>query len=185
MAAARHRRTVQGRAFGLALLLAAAAPAQGAVSGSGSDGFTVVHVRTVPAAPDAVWAMLVAPGRWWNDAHTYSGKAANMTLEARAGGCWCETWGAGNSVEHGRVILAQPGQMLRLSAALGPLQALPTAAIVTWSLSKAGAGTQITLNYRVLGRASDALDKLAAPVDQVMGEQADGLAAALDGKKPR
>lgn len=178
------RRQGQGRALGLALLLCAGAPAAAAITGSGPDGFTVVHERTVAAAPAAAWAMLVAPAQWWNGAHSYSGNAANLTLDLRAGGCWCERW-AGGSAEHGRVILVAPERTLRLYAALGPLQQLPTVATLSWTLAAAGQGTKIVLTYRVLGRASDNIAAMAAPVDAVLAEQADRLAAALGGKTSR
>lgn len=49
-----------------------------------------------------------------------------MQLEPRAGGCWCKTWGDGASARRGRVLLAQPGAVLRLHAWLGPLQGVLT-----------------------------------------------------------
>lgn len=182
MGARCHRGRMQGRAFGLALLLCAAGPAAAAVTESAADGFTIVHERSVAAAPDAAWAKLVQPGQWWNDAHTYSGKSANLSLDLRPGGCWCERWDGG-AVEHGRVIYIQPGKTLRFHAALGPLQALPVAATMTWTLAGTGTGTRIVLTFRVLGRPADGVAKLAPPVDQVLGEQADRLAAAL-GRAP-
>ncbi len=52
------------------------------------------------------------------------GSAANLSLEARAGGCWCERLADGGSVEHLRVLLVSPGRMLRMRGALGPFQGL-------------------------------------------------------------
>jgi hypothetical protein len=106
----------------------AAAPGQGGVVASSDAGFVVQASVDVALAPDAAYALLAEPGRWWNSAHTYSGDARNMVLEAKAGGCFCETLpdksekGSSGSIEHARVIYAAPGQRLRLSGALGPLQ---------------------------------------------------------------
>jgi len=80
--------------FAMALILAAAAPAieraSAEVVAVGGNGFEVREtVRT--AAPDKVYGALLNPAHWWNSEHTFSGSAANLALDARAGGCWCET----------------------------------------------------------------------------------------------
>jgi len=68
----------------------AAAPGQGGVVAGSDAGFVVQASVDVALAPDAAYALLAEPGRWWNSAHTYSGDARNMGLEAKAGGCFCE-----------------------------------------------------------------------------------------------
>src|ERR1044071_7404786 len=103
----------------LALSLAAA-PATAEVTTS-EQGFIVRNSATIAAPPAAVWAALVQPSRYWNPAHSYSGNGANLTIEPRAGGCFCEALPDGGSVEHLRVTMVQPNQLLRLSGALGPL----------------------------------------------------------------
>ncbi|RYY37536.1 MAG: hypothetical protein EOP59_13760, partial [Sphingomonadales bacterium] len=72
----------------LPFALAAASPALGEVVQSSDTGFTIRHTLTVAAAPDKVWTTLTAPSSWWSPDHSYSGDAANITLDARAGGCW-------------------------------------------------------------------------------------------------
>ena len=42
-------------------------------------------------------------GRWWNPEHSYSGVAANFSIDARAGGCFCERLKDG-SVAHMTVV---------------------------------------------------------------------------------
>ena len=66
-----------------ALLLAANAPAE--VLSVGSSGFEVRETVHVAAAPDKAYAVLLQPARWWSSDHTFSGNAANLVLEARAG----------------------------------------------------------------------------------------------------
>ena len=51
-----------------------------------------LHVATNAAG---AYAAVTHPEKWWNGEHSYSGDAANMTLEAVAGGCWCEKLPAG------------------------------------------------------------------------------------------
>lgn len=60
------------------------------VKSATADGFVVVHARRVDAEPAKVYATLPAVDRWWNSEHSYSGDAANFSLKAEAGGCFCE-----------------------------------------------------------------------------------------------
>jgi uncharacterized protein YndB with AHSA1/START domain len=136
------------------------------------SGFTLKHTVAVAAAPQRVYQDLLNLGEWWDRAHTYSGDAKNMTLAAQPGGCFCEKW-AGGVVEHGRVVNVSPNRMIRISAALGPLQALATIGTMTWTIEPAtqGSGSTLTMTYAVAGYAPGGLDKLADPVDMVIGQQ--------------
>jgi hypothetical protein len=58
-------------------------------------------------------------GRWWNAEHSYSGDAANLSLDVAPGGCFCERWKDG-SAEHGRVIMAFKDKTLRLPGTAWP-----------------------------------------------------------------
>lgn len=154
----------------VAALCLIAAPACAEVESSGPDAFRASHVFEITAAPAAAYQALVEPGLWWPKDHTWSGDAENLSLEARAGGCFCEVWDGG-SAEHGRVVMAQPGKLLRLVAALGPLQEMAVSAVLTVVLEADGAGTRARVTYRVSGDASHDLAALAPVVDRVIGEQ--------------
>jgi len=164
-----------------ALLLLAAAPAAAEVVAASPGGFHLKATATVAATPEAVWAVLVQPARWWNGSHSYSGDAANITLDARAGGCWCEALPGGGSVEHGVAMFVRPGRALRLRAAFGPLQSEGVAGAVTWALKPVAGGTEITQSYVVGGYVRGGAETLAAPVDAVMSEALGRLAAAVGG----
>jgi uncharacterized protein YndB with AHSA1/START domain len=140
---------------------------------------TLVHEVHAPVPASVVWRALLAPRRWWSGDHTYSGSPANLTLDTRPGGCWCERWPDGQ-VEHARVLQAVPGTTLRLQGAFGPLQAMALNAVWTIELGEgAGPGTtRITATYVVNGTDASGLDRLAPVVDQVMGGQIARLAAA-------
>lgn len=157
------------------------APAAAEVKSSSPTGFELVNVAVVNAAPDRVYEMLGTPARWWNKAHTYSGDAANLSQDLKAGGCFCETHPAERAtIEHGRVVYAQPGKTLRLHAALGPLQQEGVNGALTWSLKPAaGGGTEVTQTYVVGGFVRAGADKFAPVVDRVMAEQLKGLQAAF------
>jgi hypothetical protein len=158
--------------------LLAGTPAVAEVKASAPDGMRLEFKGEVALTRDAAWRRLVALGAWWNGSHSYSGDAANMKIDPVAGGCWCEVW-AGGSVEHGRVILAQPGETLRFSAALGPLQDLGVHAVMTFSFAegKTADTTAVTMTLNAVGSSLSGLDKMAAPVDGVMKEQFDRFIA--------
>lgn len=164
---------------GLMVLMAlgafAAPPALAEVKSKAPDGFVIQIKGEVALDRDAAWARLLDIGSWWSGAHTYSGDAANLKLDAMAGGCWCELW-AGGEVEHGRVVMVMPMSVVRANAPLGPLQGMGVAATLTLTLSDgAGGGTAITLDYVVNGSSLSGLDGVAGPVHQVLAEQVAGF----------
>jgi uncharacterized protein YndB with AHSA1/START domain len=134
------------------------------------DGFVVEHQVTIAAPPKRVFEALSKPGAWWNDTHTWSGHASNLTLEPKAGGCFCETWSEG-SVEHGRVIYVERDKRLRLNAPFGPLQDMALSTVLTFSLTAKEETTLLAVTYRASGDSGQKLDALAPAVDGVLGEQ--------------
>lgn len=160
----------------------AAAPAAAELTAVSGTGFTSNFRTEVAAPPAGVWRAITQLPQWWSDEHTWSGKAGNMVLELHAGGCWCERWGDGQSVMHGQVLWVQPGRLLRLNAALGPLQELGVAGVFTLVTSAQDGKTFVRLTYRVSGAPEAGLDKLAPVVDKVLAEQFQRLlkAAAAD-----
>jgi hypothetical protein len=163
-----------------------AAPAAADVVAT-TDGTFVSHVEArVPATPAQVWAELLAPARWWDPAHTWSGQAAGLYLDAQATGCFCELLplpegaepGARRgSVEHLHVIHVAPERLLRMTGGLGPLQSEPVSAVLTISLKPEGTGTLIAFDYRVAGLITLKGGEIAGPVDQVLSAQIARLAA--------
>ncbi len=151
---------------------------------SAEAGFTARNVVTIAAPPDAVWAALIAPARWWNPAHSWSGKAANFSLDARAGGCFCEALANGGSVEHQHVVFANPGKLLRLRGGLGPLQGEAVSAVMSWELKADGEGTQLTQTYAVGGYVDGGLNGWSAPVDGVVREQLERLERLIESGSP-
>lgn len=175
------RRLVLGPA--LLALAVASPPAQAAPLSVTPDGFVLRYVVTAPTAdPAALYAQFSRIGDWWSGEHSYSGDAKNLSLDLKAGGCWCETW-PGGSIEHARLVLAMPGRALRFVGGFGPLQALPVNAVLSVSFAEGpqGGGT-MTVTYRVAGPAAAKLEALAAPVDQVLGAQMASFAARVGGQ---
>jgi uncharacterized protein YndB with AHSA1/START domain len=165
----------------LAAAVSIGPPAAAEVVSAGQNGFEIRETVHVAAAPDKAYAALLQPARWWNSEHTFSGSAANLTLDARAGGCWCETLIDGGSVEHMRVVYVAPGKMLRLRGALGPLQGLGVEGAMTLSVKAAASGADITMSFATGGYVKDGFDGLSKAVDHVLGEQLERLRKLIDG----
>jgi len=166
------------RAFCLLALLVVS-PARAEVVSSGPNAFEVRQQVTVQAAPRAVYDRIGRIGGWWNPEHSYSGKPENLSLELKAGGCFCETLANGGSVEHMRVVYADPDHGVRLQGALGPLQIQAVAGTLSWSFKPVAGGTEITQDYLVAGSLRDGGEALAKGVDMVLGDQLARLAAGL------
>jgi hypothetical protein len=138
----------------------------------------------VTANAASAYAAVTHPEKWWNGAHSYSGDAANMTLEAVAGGCWCEKLPAGGSVQHMRVLAAIPGKLLRLSGGLGPLQEQPVTGVMNWTFKDDPAGgSVIDFKYRLAGSANLPGDWPQA-VNGVLAEQVQRLQNLLNKGTP-
>jgi len=155
---------------------AIAAPAAAEVRSATPTGFALEAKATVPVPPAEAYAALGRIGAWWDSQHTYSGDARNMSLEPRAGGCFCERIPAdGGTIEHGRIVYARPGETLRYRGGLGPLQSEAAVGTLTWSLRPVAGGTEITQTYVVGGYVRMGFEPLAPLVDGVMTEALERL----------
>lgn len=153
--------------------LGTALPARAEVAAAAPGAFLIQVEAELAATPDQAWRALTRIGRWWSSEHTYSGDAARLRLDARAGGCWCERWNGG-SVEHARVVVAMEREgvrTLRTIGGLGPLQEMGTTAIMTFTITPQASGAKISMTYRVAGDPGLGLDQMAPFVDQVLMEQ--------------
>jgi hypothetical protein len=171
--------TVKRSACALALALVVPI-AMAEVTGAGASGFEVREKVHIAAAPDAVYAAVLAPKRWWDPKHTYSGDANRLTLAAKVGGCWCESLPGGGSVEHLSIMYLAPGKAVRFRGALGPLQAMGVAGSMTITLAAADGGTDLTLTYAVGGYAKDGFADMSKGVDGVLAAQVARLEKAVE-----
>ncbi len=167
------------RAALLVVVAALAAPAAAEVKDATATGFTVENVSTAPVDPHAAWRALVGDvDRWWPKDHSWWGQASKLSIDPRAGGCFCEDAGA-QQAQHMQVSFVDPGKLLRMTGGLGPLQGMGLHGTLEFRLAPEGEGTRITLWYRVGGYAPDDLSKLAPVVDKVQAMQLAGLADFL------
>jgi hypothetical protein len=171
-----------GAALALALIVCDRASAE--ITDAAPNGFTLVEAAHVDATSDQIYAALIAPQRWWSSDHTFSGNAANMSLDAKAGGCWCESLPGGGSVLHMTVVYAAPGKGLRLRGSLGPFQTLAAEGAMVWSLAPKNGGTDVTMTYAVTGYAKDGFAKISQAADGVLAEQLARLKLYLETGSP-
>lgn len=173
---------------GLALAASLAVPASAEVISSSEAGFVIRLSTEVTAKPDDAWKTLVSPAEWWNKDHTWSGDAANLYIDSQATGCFCEKLPpakdapAGRrpgSVEHLRIVHVDPGKVLRMTGALGPLQSEALDGTMTITLKPVNGKTRILLEYIVGGFMRFKPDQIVPAVDKVLAEQLGRLAEKL------
>lgn len=162
--------------------LALLAPS-GEVVDASPNGFIVRSTFQVSAPAEKVYEKLIGDvGRWWDPAHTWSGESKNLSIDARAGGCFCEKLDDGGSVQHLEVVYVEKGKTLRMRGALGPLQEMGVSGALTFSFVDSESGTTIVLEYRVSGYSPEGLDTLAPVVDEVLRGQLGRLGAYVEGQ---
>ena len=134
-----------------------------------ASGFVSEHKLDLPGVtPDVAYQALTTDiHRWWDAEHSYSGKAENFSLDARAGGCFCERLDDGGSVMHMQVVFARPGAHLRLVGGLGPLQQQAVSGSMEFVLTEGAQGTTLSYRYAVSGMVPGGIEGWAAPVDAV------------------
>lgn len=166
--------------------------AEAKVAQVADTGFVIQHVQAVSASPAEVWQALLRPAKWWDSDHTWSGDAANLAIDPRAGGCFCEVlpnkdspraapWG---TVEHMRVVYVEEPRVLRMVGALGPLQGDAITATLTFQLKASGTGTAILMEYVVGGYSKVPMAQLSTGVDGMLGQQLEHLAGLFGGARP-
>lgn len=176
----------------LTTVLAIAAPAHAEVTAQADNGFVVQHSVTVATDPDATFAMLRTPAKWWDKDHTWTGNAENLYMDSQAGGCFCElipneaTTESGapqrtlrGSVQHMQIVYVDPGKLLRLLGGLGPLQGEAVTGALTLTLKPVKGGTRISMEYVVGGFMRMKTAEIAPAVDKVMTSQLSRLGMAL------
>ncbi len=167
------------RLFTIVVLGAITGIATAEVTDASANGFTLVHEVSVDASRAEAWEAAVQNvGSWWNPAHTISGKAELLSIDARPQGCFCEA--AGGGVVHLTVTVVSRDVILRMTGGLGPLGLMGVNGNMTWEFSDDDTGTKIIFFYAVGGYLADGLDSIAGGVDAVIGEALQRLKAYIE-----
>lgn len=165
--------------------LAAVGPARGEVLDAAPGGFSLVQEVTIAAPRQVAWDAAVNEiGQWWSSDHTISGDASRMSIDPRPQGCFCESIGDHAGVVHLTVTFVNPNVLLRLTGGLGPLGLLGVDGNMTWEFFDTDRGTLVRFTYMVGGYRPGGLDELAGPVDNVIGDALQRLAAYVETGDP-
>ena len=158
---------------GILLSATLGSPIRAEVLSAGAGGFQLRHQVQTSLAPAEAYRRFLAIGQWWSDAHTYSGRAAGLSIDARPGGCWCEQLASGGALRHMTAIYLDPDKALRFEGGLGPLQPMGASGVMKIAFKPAatGPGSAVTLVYNVSGYSAEGLAGIAPAVDQVLAEQ--------------
>lgn len=142
-------------------------------------GFSSTHRAGTSASPEQVYTTLLEIAGWWDPAHSWGGDAAQLYLDTRPGGCFCETLPDGGWVEHLRIIYLAPQRQIHFSGALGPLQTMGVNGVMVWKISATEAGSTLEWRYTVHGHIEGGFAGIAPAVDGVVGEQLARLLARI------
>lgn len=159
----------------IAFALAVPAPANAEIVDVSATGFEIRQQVRIAAAPEKVWETLLLPARWWSSDHSFSGSAANIAIDPRVGGCWCETLPNGGGVRHMELTQIAPPKSLVFRGALGPFYNLAADGALSFALAANGAETDVTVVFRTGGYVKDGFQKWAVAVDGVFAQQMGNL----------
>ena len=164
----------------LTLLLAVPASAFAEVKDATPAGFTVENVEVVEATPAQAWSALTGQvDDWWLPDHRWWGAEGRLSIDARAGGCFCERAGV-REAQHLQVVFVDAPTTLRMSGGLGPLQGMGLDGVLEFAIAEVDGRTRITMRYRAGGYTPDDMTRLAPVVDSVLAQQLKSLAAHID-----
>ena len=163
--------------FSTALFLLSAAALADVIS-KGDTGFTLVITGEVKTTPVEAYDQFIRIEEWWLKGHTWYGKSENLSIEPRAGGCFCEISGD-NQVLHMLVSYVQPGVELKMVGGLGSLQMMGVHGGMSWRFEPMADGTRIIQPYNVTGYAPGGLKDVADIVDSIQTSQLNALVNKL------
>lgn len=163
----------------LLLLACLSFSAQGEVINKGENGFNLKITGIAHVKPETAYEQFIKVSDWWVENHTWFGKGENLSIDARAGGCFCEIEGD-KEVLHMLVTFVNPGEEIKMVGGLGPLQMMGIHGGMSWRFEPVDNGTLITQTYNVSGYASGGLLDLADIVDAVQTGQLNALVNHLN-----
>lgn len=141
------------------------------VTESSADGFVIKTSHDLELGSKEAYAAFVDGfSEWYDASHSYSGKAENLSLDLEKN-CMLETLPDDGFVRHMEIVFHQPGQVLRMTGGLGPLQGMGVSGAMTFTFSETGGQSKVTMEYYVSGAKHLKLDQIADPVNQVLNGQ--------------
>lgn len=159
----------------LIILLLSALMAKAEVSEVSEQHFIVSIKTTLTTPRDQAYQQFLQIGDWWQDSHTWFGDASTMTIEPKAGGCFCERNGNKQAL-HMTIAQVNPEVSIQMIGGLGPLQSLAVNGHMLWKFESTEDGnTKLTLTYRVTGFVNQNTEDWSKAVNAVLQQQVDNL----------
>ena len=159
----------------LILILFTATASQAEVTEVSEQHFVISINTTIDVPSSKVYEQFIDIGEWWQDSHTWFGDATKMTIEAKAGGCFCERNGEQQAL-HMTISQINPGKSIHMTGGLGPLSSLAVNGYMTWTFEVTEDNTtSLKLNYRVTGFVNQKTEDWAKAVDGVLMQQVGNL----------
>lgn len=149
------------------------------VTSKGETGFNLKITGEAGVTPAVAYEQFVRINEWWIASHTWYGDANNLSIEQKAGGCFCEISGD-NQVLHMMVTYVKPGEEIKMVGGLGPLQMMGLQGGMSWRFEPTDVGTRIIQSYNVTGYSPGGLLDLADIVDSVQTDQLRALVTKLN-----
>lgn len=152
------------------------------VVSSSDAGFAIRITKSVGADPNQAYATVINDfNKWWDAAHSVSGKAENLSIDLEKG-CFLEKLPDGGFVRHLEIVRHIPGTQLRFSGGLGPLQGMAVHGALTIEFNRPENSneTTVVLTYNVTGYSEGGLGQIAVPVNRVLTEQMNRLEKLID-----
>jgi hypothetical protein len=168
------------RCLSFLLLTILASLAHAEITAAGRTGFALRIETLSMASPEVSYEAFLAIERWWNVAHSYGGKAENLSLSITPAGGFLERLDNGGFVKHLDLAYVNPGQEIRFIGGLGPLQPMGLYGVMTIQFEPFGNGSKTIMTYTVSGFSSQGLETLAPVVDKVQSGQMQRHAAYAD-----
>lgn len=141
-----------------------------------SEQHFIISIKTTLMAPkEQAYQQFLQIGDWWQDSHTWFGDASAMTIEPKAGGCFCERNGDKQAL-HMTIAHVNPGISVQMIGGLGPLQSLAVNGHMLWNFESTEDGnTTLTLTYRVTGFVNQKTKDWSKAVNGVLQQQVESL----------
>jgi hypothetical protein len=150
-------------------------PVEAQVHSVGAQGFEVRVAKTsAKSSIETSQAFVKNIGKWWSGDHTWSGKAANLSLDLER--CvLIEELGDGGFCRHMELAHYEPGKLIRLTGGLGPLKEMGLDGTLTIRFTEKEGQTLIEAKYAVHGYSPNGFEALSSMVHQVLDLQFERL----------
>lgn len=170
--------------IGLATLVLYSPMSAAEVTQVSQIGFVVTNKVSVPVNAEQAYSIFISDvDKWWPKDHSWWGQEGTFSIDAQAGGCFCEIAGS-RSAEHMHIVFVDPQKTLTMTGALGPPQGLGLTGALTFQFTAKDNHTTVSMTNSVHGIFDGDFEQLANIVDQVQSMQINGFKQRVLNQNP-